>query len=180
MGSDLPHSGLTANAVTVDGMETRTPNATEPVWGAPSEAPAHWSRNKTVAAVGIAVVLAASGAAVIYAADSGRSGPGFGGPGGGGPGGWPGGGGNTDSLHGESVLSDGHGGFKTELTQTGTVTEISDTKITARSEDGFTQTYLITADTRRGRAPLEAGSTASIKATTSDGTTTATSITPGR
>jgi hypothetical protein len=161
-------------------METQTPNTTEPVWGAPSDAPAHWSRNKTLAAVGIAVVLAGGGAAVIHAADSGRSGPGFGGPGFGGPGGggWPGGGGNSDSLHGESVSSDGHGGFTTELTQTGTVTEISDTKITARSDDGFTQTYLITADTHRGRAPLEAGSKASIKATTSDGATTATSITP--
>lgn len=169
-------------------MQTDTSNSTEPVWGAPSDAPAHWSRNKTLAAVGIAVVLAAGGAAVISAADSGHSGSGFGGPGGGpgfggpgGPGGWPGGGGGSgDSLHSESVMSDGHGGFTTELTQTGTVTDISDTRITARSDDGFTQTYLINADTHRGRAPLETGGIATIKATTSDGTTTATSITPGR
>lgn len=167
-------------------VETDTPHATEPVWGAPTPGSAHWSRNKTVAAVGIAVVLAAGGAAVIDAADSGRSGPGFGGPGGGpgfgpgGPGGGPwGGGGMADALHGEFVVSDGHGGFTTQLTQTGTVTEISDTTITARSDDGFTQSYLINAGTRRGRVPLEAGSTATIKATTSDGSTTATSITPG-
>lgn len=84
----MPHSGFTADSVTVDRMQTQTPNTPEPVWGAPSDAPAQWSRNKTLAAVGIAVVLAGGGAAVIHAADSGRSGPGFGGPGGG-PGGWP-------------------------------------------------------------------------------------------
>ncbi len=170
-------------------MDTETPNATEPVWGAPSAEPAHWSRNKTLAAVGIAAVLAAGGAVVIHAADSGRSGPGFGGPWGGpdwsgfdrggpgGPGGGPGG--VTDALHGEFVVSDGHGGFTTELTQTGTVTDVSETAITARSDDGFTRTYLITTDTRRGHTPVQTGDTATIRAVSSDGNTTATAITPG-
>jgi hypothetical protein len=171
-------------------LDTTTPNSSEPVWGAPPAEPAHWSRNKTLAAVGIAVVLAAGGAAVIYAAGGSHSesgfggGPGFGGPGGGpgfgGPGGPNGPGGQADSLHGQFVTSDGHGGFTTELTQTGTVTAISDSAITARSEDGFTQTYLITTDTRRGHAPVQTGDTATIKAVTSDGDTTATAITPGR
>jgi hypothetical protein len=170
-------------------MTTETPDAAEPVWGAPLTEPAHWSRNKTLAAVGIAVVLAGCGAAVIYAADTGSAGSGFGGPGGpgggmdfggfGGPGG-PGGQAGSDSLHGEFVVSDGHGGYTTELTQTGKVTEISATAVTARSDDGFTRTYLIATDTRQGREPVHPGDTATIRAVTSDGTTTATTITPVR
>jgi hypothetical protein len=173
-------------------MTTETPNATEPVWGAPAEGPAHWSRNKTLAAVGIAVVLAAGGAAVIYAVDGGHSGGGHGWPGGGpggpdgfgGPGGFGGGPGGAaglaDSLHGEFVVPDGHGGFTTEVTQTGTITAVSDGSITARSEDGFTQTYVINADTRRGGAPLATGDNATIRAAKTGGTTTATAINPSR
>ncbi|MET0704800.1 MAG: hypothetical protein ABWY93_34555 [Mycobacterium sp.] len=183
-------------------MNTDTANTTEPVWGAPPAEPAHWSRNKTLAAVGIAAVLAGCGAAVIYAAAPGSSGQGFGGPGGG-PGGWgqggPGGqegggpgfggagfggaggqGATADSLHGEFVVSDGHGGYTTELTQTGKVTDISPTAVTARSDDGFTKTYLINTDTRQGRAPVQTGDTATIRAVTADGNTTATAITPQR
>ncbi|WP_199254440.1 hypothetical protein [Mycolicibacterium mengxianglii] len=167
-------------------METQTD---EHVWGAPQPEPAHWSMNKTVAAVGIAVVLAGAGAAVIYAAagstdhaGSGFGGPpggpgGFGGPGG--PPGGPGGFGPADApaaLHGEFVVPDGRGGYATELTQTGIVTDISDTSVTARSEDGFTQTYVITTDTRQGRTRVEAGDTATIRAVTADGTKTATVI----
>ena len=89
-------------------------------------------------------------------------------------------GGQADSLHGQFVISDGHGGFTTELTQTGTVTALSDAAITARSDDGFTQTYLITADTRRGRAPLATGDIATIEAVAANGNNSATSITPSR
>ncbi|CAN5679299.1 hypothetical protein BH10ACT9_BH10ACT9_28840 [soil metagenome] len=159
---------------------------TEQVWGAPQTEPAHWSLNKTLAAVGIAAVLAGAGAAVIYAAGGSteQSGRGFGGPPGGmdGPPGGPGGMGpggmqmTTDSLHGEFVIADGRGGYATELTQTGTVTEVSDASITARSEDGFTQTYVITDDTRQGREPLQQGDTASIRAVAGEGTNTATVI----
>lgn len=160
-----------------------TSPTTDPVWGAPQTEPAHWSLKKTLAAVGIAAVLAGAGAAVIYAASGSteQSGPGFGGPPGGmggmgGPPGAMGQPGTSDALHGEFVISDGRGGFATEVTQTGTVTEISDASITARSEDGFTQTYLITADTRQGRTPLEQGDTASIRAVAGAGTNTATVI----
>ena len=54
-------------------------------------------------------------------------------------------------LHGEFVVSDGSGGYATMLTQTGTVTAISATSITVRSDDGYTQTYAIAVDGRRGR-----------------------------
>lgn len=170
-------------------MESQT--TTEPAWGAPPSEPAHWSLHKTLAAAGIAAVLAGAGAAVIYAASGSteQAVPGFGGPGGmGGPPGGPGGpgfgapAGATAALHGEFVVSDGHGGYATELMQTGTVTEVSDTSITARSEDGFTLTYLITADTRQGRSAVEQGDTATIRAVagndTKTGTNTATVISP--
>ena len=177
--------------------DTTSASPVSPTWGAPPTEPAHWSGKKTLASVGIAAVLAAGGAAVIYAADSGSGqggpggGPGWGGPPGGpgggpgfGPGGGPGvggaGAGVSDALHGEFVVSDGHGGYNTELTQTGTVTDISDTSVTARSEDGFTQTYVITTDTRQGRQPVHTGDAATIHALEQNGTNTATVISPVR
>jgi len=86
----------------------------------------------------------------------------------------------SDALHGEFVVSDGNGGYSTELTQTGTVTDISDASVTARSEDGFTQTYAITTDTRQGRQPVHAGDAATIRAVERNGTNTATAISPVR
>jgi hypothetical protein len=40
-------------------------------------------------------------------------------------------------------MPDGSGGYTTVLTQTGTVTAISPTSITERSDDGYTQTYVV-------------------------------------
>jgi hypothetical protein len=196
MPADSSHSAFIDCAVTVVVMHTSQASP-EQTWGAPAPEPEtpHWSIKKTLAAVGIAAVLAAGGAVVIHAASGGggtegRGGPGFGGGqgfGGGGPGGGPGFGGGGPggarlpaSLHGEFVVSDGHGGFTTELTQTGTVTDISDTSITARSQDGYTQTYVITTDTRQGRTPVHAGDTAAIRAVAGNGTNTATVISPQR
>ena len=77
------------------------------------------------------------------AAKDGRPGPGgrlghhlLGGPGG--------------ALHGSFVVPDGEGGYQTMLTQRGTASKVSDTSITVRSEDGFSQTYAITSDTGVG------------------------------
>ncbi len=83
-------------------------------------------------------------------------------------------------MHGQFVISDGHGGFSTELTQTGTVTDISSTSITARSDDGFTQTYVITTDTRMGHDPVQTGTTATIRAVEQNGSATAKAISPQR
>jgi hypothetical protein len=165
-------------------MESQT---AEPVWGAPQAQPAHCSLKKTLAAVGVALVLAGAGTAVIYAASGTTSNTGFGGPpggmggapggpGGGGFGGGGFGGGMPDSLHGEFVVADGRGGYATELTQTGVVTDVSDSSITARSEDGFTQTYVISTETRQGRTEVKAGDTATIRGVVGDGTNTATVI----
>jgi hypothetical protein len=45
------------------------------------------------------------------------------------------------ALHGELVVPDGNGGYKTIVVQRGQATSVSDTSITVKSDDGFTQTY---------------------------------------
>jgi hypothetical protein len=42
-------------------------------------------------------------------------------------------------------VEDGSGGFTTVLSQTGRVTAISPSSITARSDDGYSRTYVIAA-----------------------------------
>jgi hypothetical protein len=54
------------------------------------------------------------------------------------------------ALHGSFVVPDGSGGYRTVVMQRGAATKVSDTSITVRSDDGFEQTYAITADTAVG------------------------------
>ena len=54
------------------------------------------------------------------------------------------------ALHGSFVVPDGSGGYRTVVMQRGSATKVSDTSITVRSDDGFEQTYAITADTAVG------------------------------
>jgi hypothetical protein len=84
---------------------------------------------------------AAPGAAAGRGGAGGAGGPGFGGGrSGGGPGGF---GAAAAALHGTSVVPDGNGGYITELSQNGTVSAVSTSSITVKSEDGFTQTYVV-------------------------------------
>ena len=74
-----------------------------------------------------------------------RGGPGMGmgGPGMGGPGmglGMP--------LHGTYVTAKKGGGFRTVDVQQGTVTGVSSSSLTVKSADGFSQTYVVNADTK--------------------------------
>lgn len=139
-----------------------------------------------LAGVGAAVIYAASGSSdggSGFGGPGGRGGPGgsqgFEGPpgmdGAGGPpglGGPPGMGGAGaevegapgGALHGQFVVPDGKGGYLTDLVQTGQITELSDTSITVRSEDGFIATYVVTPETRQGREPLGVGDTATVRA----------------
>ncbi|AHH16368.1 hypothetical protein NONO_c15670 [Nocardia nova SH22a] len=162
------------------------PGEPEHTWGAPQTAPpATWSTKRSLAAAGIAVVIAAAGGGIVYAAthSSGNSGHGPGG----GPGMSWGGGHNSagpggmnasgQSLHGQFVISDGNGGYTTEITQTGTVTAVSDTSITAKSADDFSQTYTISDSTQRSE--VKVGDTVRIQGTEANGTATATAITSG-
>jgi hypothetical protein len=177
-------------------MESDSP-AQQPTnaWGSPQSS--RWSKRQTLAAVGIAVVIGGLGGAAIFAATGGDAraagpgrhagqwGPGApgGGPGGpGGPGGgWqsggPGGPGRAAPLHGEFVVFDEDAGYITEMTQTGVVTSVSDTSLTAKSADGFTQTYVLASGATKGQ--VEVNDTVSIRATKADGQATATFVAEG-
>jgi hypothetical protein len=123
------HSWHTRRAGTVDRMNT-------------------WGVRKTAGAIAVAAAVAGVGGAAIAAATDGgfhamsggfAGSDGFGGP--------PPSAHHTNvepgSLHGEYVVADGHGGFSTLISQTGRITAISATTITARSDDGFVQSYAI-------------------------------------
>jgi hypothetical protein len=151
------------------------------VWGAPTDRPTTWSTRTTLAAIGIAAALAAVGGVVVYAATAHNEAQGHGGPPGwGGPGGPGGPGGSQRTLHGQNVVSNGEGGFTTQLTQTGDVTAASDTSVTVRSQDGFSQTYVFGPDTRKPPQALQTGQQVSVQATQLNGAATATTVMPAR
>ena len=163
-------------------MSPTEPTPTDPWRTTPpdaidSAAPPRSDRRRVLLVVAVAVLaVAAAGATgvalargggtdgeVSFAASTGTPTPGgdpgerhrhkFGRPGLGHLFGGPGG-----ALHGEFVVPDGSGGYRTMLTQRGTATKVSDTSITVRSEDGFTATYQITATTRIGATREGVGS----------------------
>lgn len=157
-----------------------TSDAAGQQWGAPqNRPPQRWSTRKTVASAAIAAAVVAGGGAAIYAASGSTSSSAGapGGPGGqmmqGGPGGPSA---MTSSLHGEYVVSDGNGGYTTELTQTGTVTALSATELTARSEDGYTKTYTIGSADLAGIAN---GETVTLTATVSGNSAALERVTEG-
>lgn len=54
----------------------------------------------------------------------------------------------AETLHGQMTVKKPDGTIQTVLVQRGTVTDVSDTKVTIRSDDGFTQTYTLTSSTK--------------------------------
>jgi hypothetical protein len=143
-----------------------------------------WGLRQSAAAVAVAAGIAVTGGAAIYAATAGTSHP-FGAshqtPG------QPGGmqranvrPGQSEiaplSLHGEFVVADDTGGYRTELTQTGTVTATAPTSITVRSEDGFSQTYVIPTTTPNASAPFAVDDQVVVHATRNGQTATVTDI----
>lgn len=142
-----------------------------------------WGWRGSVGAIAVAAVIAAVGGAAIYAATEGTSHP-FGASHQPGPQvgmhGAMGAPGQSDSapqsLHGESVVADGNGGYRTELTQTGTVTAVSPTSITVRSADGYTQSYVIPSAARNAGAPLAVDAQVAVRATRDAQTAIVTSI----
>jgi len=179
------------------GRMTTDQITTHQVWGAPEPTPPRWGWRETAAAVAVAAVIAALGGAAVYAATAGNShsfggphqafGPGGGMPGGGGipdgPGsqrGAIGGPGpaavDATSLPGEFVEPDGAGRYTTVLTQTGTVSAISPTSITVRSEDGYTQTYVIPSTAGNAGAPFAVDDQVVVRATRNGQTATVTNI----
>jgi hypothetical protein len=74
------------------------------------------------------------------------------------------------ALHGEFVVPDGNGGFRTMVVQRGEVTAVSKTSITVVSEDKFSTTYAVTEDTlvnaaRDGITTIKKGAQVSVAAT---------------
>jgi hypothetical protein len=159
----------------------QTPSTSDQAWGAapaPGAPPRPaWSTGKKITAGAVAAVIVAGGGAAVWAASSSAStdttttaaGPG-------GMQGGPGGAGLGSALHGEYVSSDGNGGYVTKIMQTGEVTALSATSLTAKSDDGFSKTYTITSDQATG---LASGDTVTVVATESGDTATATSVTDG-
>ena len=74
---------------------------------------------------------------------AGRRGPG---PWGGGP--WGGPIDFTKGMHGEVVIAKDGGGTQAVLIQKGAVSRVSATSVTVKSDDGFTKTYAVNADTK--------------------------------
>ena len=86
----------------------------------------------------------------------------------------------SQPLHGEEVVKNADGSFQTILEQRGTVESVSDSAITVKSEDGFTQAYTVNGDTKITRIPPAAnpGATPSRGATPSPGATPNQGATP--
>lgn len=63
--------------------------------------------------------------------------------------------GRGQAIHGEQVVKQQDGTYRTVVTQTGTIESVSDSEMTVKSEDGFTQRYSMTADTRITRVPVD-------------------------
>ncbi|UKA63338.1 hypothetical protein [Arthrobacter sp. FW306-04-A] len=160
-------------------------------WGAPSQytpgqpRPSffkNWTLKKGLIVGGVAVVVAAAAGAGAYAAGNGTAadssnalGPGaagqtgqngqggFGGPGGtnAGPGGLGVGmGGLNAAIHSEYVVLQ-NGSYATMAGQLGTVTDISASSMTVKSEDGFTRTYVLGTDVVVEEGMRQRGSTTS-------------------
>jgi hypothetical protein len=138
---------------------------------------------KTVGAVAVAAAIAGVGGAAIAAAADGGFHAMSGGMHGPGPAGPPPPPAHRtddepDTLHGEYVVADGHGGYSTLISQTGRVTAISATSVTARSEDGFVQTYVVHEADGTAKPPFAVDEMVTIDATRSGSTATVTSIRP--
>jgi hypothetical protein len=85
-------------------------------------------------------------------------------------------------IHGEFTVRNPNGdGYRVVATQRGVVTAVSATSISVRSEDGFSRTYVIDAETRvrsgdQGLAGIVTGDTVGVAGVVSGTTATATRI----
>ena len=90
-------------------------------------------------------------------------------------------GGPFGAMHGEFVVPDGSGGYRTVVTQRGTASDVADDTITVKSEDGYTATYDVPAAAvvgaqRDGLASIDKGDDVSVVAEKKGGTVTAQSV----
>jgi hypothetical protein len=85
------------------------------------------------------------------------------------------------AIHGSVVTPKQGGGYQTVDGQRGTVEAVSSTSITVKSKDGFTKTYVVTADTlvnakRDGIASVKKGDTVAVIAVEAAGAVNAVQI----
>ncbi|TQJ70006.1 hypothetical protein FBY31_4183 [Arthrobacter sp. SLBN-100] len=114
---------------------------------------------KTMLAGAVALALTGTGVAIAWAADPPSPSPSSSAPGNSekGPGhNKPDKAQRPQHLHGESVVKKADGTYQAVLEQRGTVEAVSDTSITVKSEDGYSQTYAVNADTKIHKAPAAA------------------------
>ncbi|WP_327004200.1 DUF5666 domain-containing protein [Dactylosporangium sp. NBC_01737] len=187
------------------------PTSGAPVWADPSPPPSPLTTRPSRWKVGVvaavsAVIVVGGGVAVANAATSsakqqspggygrpggyggggpGGGGPGGGGPGGGGPAGVRGGAELSRALHGDYVVKDSNGKYVTQRLQSGTVTAVSATSITAKSEDGHETTFTVDATTKVNGgnskiADVKTGDQVTVVGLVSGSTVTATSITDAK
>ncbi|MET7397950.1 hypothetical protein ABZS66_31120 [Dactylosporangium sp. NPDC005572] len=183
--------------------EDQTNGTPVPPWAGPApETPAAPPSGGRVSKLKLGIVAAVSGVIVIgggvavaNAAGAGtgtlQQGPGGGHGYGGGQGGFPGGGqpgrggmergGLMGALHGDFVVKDSTGKYVTHRLQTGTVTAVSDTSITVKSEDGYSTTFVVNGSTKVGNGSgkigdVKTGSTVTVVGTVDGTTVTATTI----
>ncbi|MBB6569372.1 hypothetical protein HPO96_11090 [Kribbella sandramycini] len=88
------------------------------------------------------------------------------------------------ALHGEFVVPKEGGGYQTVATQRGEVTAVSKDSLTVKSEDGYSRTYTLNAETlvnsaRDGIASVKTGSTVNVAAVVADGKATAVRVNDG-
>lgn len=148
-----------------------------------------WGKRQTLAAVAVAVVIGGLGGAAVYAATQGSShampgvmrGQMHGPP--------PGSGTPPPAqapaepagvLHSEYVVSDGHGGFTTKMTQTGVVDELTLSQIVVRSDDGYTQIYAFPSSSVVPDKSVAAKDTVTVEATRAGATLTLNRIGEGQ
>lgn len=156
-------------------------------------------RPYVLVAVGVAALLGGAGAALAVTgpgrpvaahnaaaagpAPSSTPSPGL--PAAAGPGGRPAAPGHAaypNVLHGQYVVRTAGGGYQTIDVQNGVVAAVSRTSVTVRSGDGFIHSYVLAKSTaidagRGGITSVKVGDQASVQATVTGGSATATSIT---
>jgi hypothetical protein len=89
--------------------------------------------------------------------------------------------GMAGAIHGELVVPDGNGGYQTVVVQRGTASKVGSDTITVKSDDGYTQTYDVPADTgvgalREGLDSIKDGANVVVMAEKKGGSYTATHV----
>jgi hypothetical protein len=89
--------------------------------------------------------------------------------------------GMAGAIHGELVVPDGDGGYQTVVVQRGTASQVGSDTITVKSDDGYTQTYDVPADTgvgalREGLGSIKSGANVVVMAEKDGGSLTATHV----